>query len=178
MTAFTIGHSTRSASDFVALLREAAIDCVVDVRRFPMSRRHPQFNAEALAETLSAAGIGYRHVPALGGRRGKRADGRESPNTLWREESFRNYADYAESDEFRAALDGVARLARERRVAIMCAEAVWWRCHRRLIADRLLAAGLPVEHILDHGKSEPARLTPGAEIRPDGSILYRAATLL
>ena len=178
MAVFTIGHSTRSIDEFLALLREARIEAVVDVRRFPMSRRHPQFNAEALAASLRAAGIGYRHVPALGGRRGKRADGKESPHTLWREESFRNYADYAETAAFRTALEDLSRLAREQRVAIMCAEAVWWRCHRRLIADHLLAAGVPVEHILERGKIEAAELTPGATVRADGSILYREATLL
>jgi uncharacterized protein (DUF488 family) len=178
MTVFTIGHSTRSFDEFLALLREPGIECVVDVRRFPMSRRHPQFNAEALAASLAGAGIFYGHVPALGGRRGKRVDGKESPHTLWREESFRNYADYAETAPFRGALEDLLRLAREKRVAIMCAEAVWWRCHRRLIADYLLAAGVPVEHILDRGKIEAAVLTPGATVCPDSSILYREATLL
>jgi uncharacterized protein (DUF488 family) len=178
MIVFTIGHSTRSFDEFLALLREAGIECVVDVRRFPMSRRHPQFNAEALAASLAAAGIGYRHVPALGGRRGKRVDGKESPHTLWREESFRNYADYAETEPFRSALDDLLCLAREKRVALMCAEAVWWRCHRRLIADYLLAAGVPVEHILDRGKIERAELTPGAQIGRDGAILYREARLV
>jgi uncharacterized protein (DUF488 family) len=178
MTVFTIGHSTRSFGEFVALLREARIECVVDVRRFPMSRRHPQFNAEPLAATLAAAGIGYRHVPALGGRRGKRADGRESPHNLWREEAFRHYADYAETEAFRGALDELIDIAGDKRIAIMCAEAVWWRCHRRLIADYLLASGIAVAHILDRGKIEPATITPGAEIRPDRSILYRETTLL
>jgi uncharacterized protein (DUF488 family) len=178
MTVFTIGHSTRSIDAFLELLREAQIQCVVDVRRFPMSRRHPQFNAEPLAAALAPLGIGYRHAPALGGRRGKRADGKESPHNLWREESFRNYADYAETAAFQSALDDLVHLAGEQRVAIMCAEAVWWRCHRRLIADYLLARGIAVEHILDHGKIDAAKLTPGAEIRPDGSILYRAAALL
>jgi len=177
MTVFTIGHSTRSADEFVALLQQAAVDYVVDVRRFPFSRRYPHFNGEALAATLASAGIGYRHEPALGGRRGRRRDGVPSPHTLWREEAFTNYADYAETQEFRDALGGVLRLARDHRPAVMCAEAVWWRCHRRIIADYLIAAGLPVEHILAPGKIEPARLTPDATIRPDGSVLYRAATL-
>lgn len=175
---FTIGHSTRSIDEFLALLRDAGVDCVVDVRRFPLSRRHPQFNAEPLSRALAAAGIGYRHEPALGGRRGRRPDGAPSPNTLWREEGFRNYADYAETPEFRAALDGLLRLEREKRAAIMCAEAVWWRCHRRIIADYLIAAGVGVEHILERGKVEPARLTPGAAIGPGGTVLYRAPTLL
>jgi len=178
MTVFTIGHSTRSADEFVALLQQAAVDYVIDVRRFPFSRRYPHFNGEALAATLASTGIGYRHEPALGGRRGRRRDGVPSPHTLWREEAFANYADYAETQEFRDALGGVLRLARDHRPAVMCAEAVWWRCHRRIIADYLIAAGLPVEHILAPGKIEAARLTPDATIRPDGSVLYRAPTLL
>ena len=177
MTVFTIGHSTRTSEAFVALLREAGVAVVADVRRFPFSRRYPQFNGEALAKTLAAAGIGYRHLPALGGRRATPPDGRESQHTLWREEAFRNYADYAETPEFRAAFADLMTLARERATAIMCAEAVWWRCHRRIIADYLLAAGCEVEHILD-GKIEPARLTPGATVRPDGSVLYGEPRLL
>ncbi len=101
MTVFTIGHSTRGAEEFVALLQDSGVDCVVDVRRFPFSRRYPHFNGESLAATLAAAGIGYRHEPALGGRRGRRRDGAPSPHTLWREEAFANYADYAETPEFR-----------------------------------------------------------------------------
>ena len=176
MTVFTIGHSTRSIEDFLAMLRGAGVDCIADVRRFPFSRRHPQFNGEALAEALAAAGIGYRHFPALGGRRGARAGG-ESPHTLWREPGFRNYADYAETGEFRTAFEALLRLARERRLAVMCAEAVWWRCHRRIITDYLIAAGLEVRHILD-GKIETAALTPDATVREDGSVLYRAPSLL
>ena len=178
MTVFTIGHSTRSADEFVALLRDAGVDCIVDVRRFPFSRRYPHFNGESLAATLASAGIGYRHEPALGGRRGRRRDGAPSPHTLWREEAFANYADYAETREFRDALDRVLRLAREQHPAVMCAEAVWWRCHRRIIADYLIATGIRAEHILAAGKIEPARLTPDATIRPDGTVLYRAPTLL
>lgn len=178
MAVFTIGHSTRSIDDFIALLQGSAIDCVVDVRRFPGSRRHPQFNSEALSESLAGARIAYRHLAALGGRRGKQEDGGTSPNTLWREEAFRNYADYAETPEFHAAFEELLRLASVQRSAIMCAEAVWWRCHRRIIADYLMAAGVAVDHILGEGKVEPARLTPDAQIRPDGSILYRAPTLL
>jgi uncharacterized protein (DUF488 family) len=178
MTVFTIGHSTRSAEDFLALLREAGVDCVVDVRRFPFSRRYPHFNGESLAATLAQAGIGYRHEPALGGRRGRRGDGAPSPHTLWREQAFANYADYAETSAFRDAFDRLLRLARDHRPAVMCAEAVWWRCHRRIITDYLIAAGLLVEHILAPGKIEPARLTPDATVRADGTVLYRAPTLL
>jgi uncharacterized protein (DUF488 family) len=174
---FTIGHSTRTIAAFLALLREAEIDCLVDVRRFPGSRRHPQFNAEALAQSLVEAGILYRHLPSLGGRRGGARD-KESPHTLWREESFRNYADYAETTEFRAGFEALLALAAEHRVAIMCAEAVWWRCHRRIIADYLIAGGVTVMHILDEGKIESARLTPDATIRPDRSVLYQAPRLI
>ncbi|HXY99885.1 MAG TPA: DUF488 domain-containing protein [Stellaceae bacterium] len=175
MTVFTIGHSTRPIEDFIVLLTDAGVDCIADVRRFPGSRRHPQFNAEALARALEAAGIAYRHFPALGGRRG--AGSGPSPHTLWREAAFRNYADYAGTPEFRAAFAALLRLSGERVVAAMCAEAVWWRCHRRIIADYLIAAGEEVRHILD-GKIEPARLTPDATLTPEGGVLYRAPSLL
>ena len=177
MVVFTIGHSTRTIAAFLALLREAEIDCLVDVRRFPGSRRHPQFNAEALSQSVPEAGILYRHLPSLGGRRGG-ARNKKSPHTLWREEAFRNYADYTETAEFREGFEALQALAAEHRVAIMCAEAVWWRCHRRIIADHLIAAGVSVMHILDEGKIDPARLTPDATIRPDRSVLYQAPRLL
>jgi uncharacterized protein (DUF488 family) len=172
---YTIGHSTRTLEAFKAMLAAARIDCVADVRRFPRSRRHPQFNAEHLGPALAADGVLYRPFTALGGRRAARRDG-VSPHGLWREPAFRNYADYAEGPEFRAAFADLLQLAAARRVAIMCAEAVWWRCHRRIIADYALAAGAAVEHILDLRKIEPALLTPGATIRPDGSLLYAAST--
>jgi uncharacterized protein (DUF488 family) len=144
---------------------------LADVRRFPGSRRHPQFNSDTLAQTLGAAGIGYRHFPALGGRRNPAPD---SPNTLWREPGFRGYADYAATPDFRAALDALEALADGQAVAVMCAEAVWWQCHRRIITDYLLADGLAVLHILGAGHAEPAALTPGARRRPDGSLVYPA----
>ena len=172
---FTIGHSTRSIEVFIDLLRDAGADFVADVRRFPGSRRHPQFNADSLARSLAAAGIGYRHFPALGGRRGE-LKGR-SKHTLWREAAFRNYADYAGSGDFRAAFAALRDLAVGHRPAVMCAEAVWWRCHRRIIADYLIAAGVEVRHILD-GKIETATLTPGARAEADGSVLYAEPRLL
>ena len=175
---FTIGHSTRSVAELIDLLGQAAVELLVDVRSVPRSRTNPQFNADALPEPLATRGIAYCHLRALGGLRGRRKDAGPSPNTLWRNDAFRNYADYAATDVFRAGLAELMALAGDRRCAVMCAEAVWWRCHRRIIADYVIAAGLPVEHILAAGKIEPARLTPGATIRPDGSVLYGAPTLL
>lgn len=169
---FTIGHSKRSVGELVALLREAAADLVADVRAFPRSRANPQFNGPALQEELAAAGIDYRYLPALGGRRhGRKA---ESPNMLWRNESFRAYADYAGTAEFRAGLAELCALAGEHRCAVMCAEVLWWRCHRRIIADYLLAAGLEVVHILGPDNLTPAALTPGALRLADGGLVYPA----
>jgi uncharacterized protein (DUF488 family) len=172
MTVFTIGHSTRSIEDFIAALQAAGVDAIADIRRFPYSRRYPHFNGESLASSLAAVGIGYRHFPALGGRRGKRGDGALSPHTLWREPAFRHYADYAETPEFRTAFDALLAMAKTGTPAIMCAEALWWQCHRRIVTDYLLAAGIPVEHIFDAKKREPATLTPGAVARGDGTVLY------
>lgn len=167
---YSIGHSTRSLEDFVAILREAGVEGVADVRRFPASRRFPHFNRDALEASLPASGIGYRHFPMLGGRRGKaRAD---SPNGWWEIEAFRNYADHALEPEFREALGQLRAWGHERPVAVMCAEAVWWRCHRRLVCDNLLAAGESVVHLLDRGKSEAARLSDGARVQADARVLY------
>ena len=168
---FTIGHSTRSAAELIALLGEGAADLVADVRAFPRSRTNPQFNGPVLQETLAAVGIAYRFLPSLGGRRHGR---RESPNTLWKNASFRAYADYAGTPDFRAGLEELCALAGEHRCAIMCAEAVWWRCHRRIIADYLLTAGFEVVHILGRGKLTPASLTPGARPVGDGGLIYPA----
>lgn len=170
---FTIGHSTRALEEFIGLLGEAGVELLVDVRAFPRSRRQPQFNPDTMPEALGPAGIGYAHLPALGGRRGK-APG-PSPNTGWREEAFRNYADHALMPEFRAGFEELMRLAGERPAAIMCAEALWWQCHRRIVADYLLAAGAEVRHIMGPGKIEPARITPGAVVQADGTVLYPPA---
>lgn len=175
MTVFTIGHSTRELGAFIAALKAAGADSVADIRRFPRSRRYPHFNAETLAPALAASGIAYHPFPALGGRRGARSDGALSPHLLWREPAFRNFADYAETMKFRAAFAALIGLAKMGSPAIMCAEAVWWRCHRRIVADYLIAAGIAVEHIFDEKKREVAKLTPGAHLRPDGSILYDGA---
>ncbi len=177
MTLWTIGHSTRSVTQLVDLLGQVPIGLLVDVRSLPRSRTNPQFNVDALPAPLAAEGIGYRHLPALGGLRSPRKDGVASPNTLWRSDPFRNYADYAAaSPAFRQGLDELIALARDDRTAIMCAEAVWWRCHRRIISDYLLVSGVAVEHILGPNKIEPASLTAGAHPLPDGTILYPAPT--
>jgi uncharacterized protein (DUF488 family) len=172
MTIFTIGHSTRSVAELIELLRHARADLLVDVRSVPRSRTNPQFNADTLPQELAGAGIGYRHIRALGGLRHHPKGAPDSPNTLWRSAAFRNYADYAMTEPFRAGLAELRALAGEHRCAIMCAEAVWWRCHRRLVADYLLAEGIPVGHIMGPGKIEPARTTPGAQSQPDGTIVY------
>ena len=156
------------------MLRENGVELLVDIRSVPRSARNPQFNQDALPEPLAAAGIDYRHLKALGGLRHHPKGAPPSPNGLWRSDPFRNFADYAMSEPFQAGLDELLALAGERRCAIMCAEAVWWRCHRRIVADYLLARGREVRHIMAAGKTEPASLTPGAEPRPDGTILYPA----
>jgi uncharacterized protein (DUF488 family) len=171
MTVWTIGHSTRSLDEFTALLKPVAIDLLADVRSVPRSRTNPQYNRDTLPAALRAQGIGYRHLAALGGLRKARP---ESSNTLWRNESFRGYADYALTPAFHSGIEELQALVSRHRVAIMCAEAVWWRCHRRIIADYLLVAGERVEHILAPGKIDPARLTPGAVAQPDGSLIYAA----
>lgn len=168
----TIGHSTREADELIDLLRASGIDLLVDVRRFPGSRRHPQFNREDLATTLSAAGLAYRHAPELGGRRSGRVD---SPNGAWRNASFRAYADHMGSDEFRAALDRLVAEARTSRPALMCAEAVPWRCHRNLISDALVGRGVEVRHILSETSVQAHELNPMARVDDDGAITYPAA---
>jgi uncharacterized protein (DUF488 family) len=168
---YTIGHSTRSIDELIAILADAGVTRIVDVRAFPMSRRHPHFNRDALSVSLAAAGIDYRHMPELGGRRHAKP-GARSRNGLWKVEAFRNYADYAETPAFRDALRELEALARERPTAFMCAEALWWQCHRRLIADYMLARGWTVTHLLARGERQDGRLTPGARPQADGTIAY------
>src|SRR6185312_1167921 len=174
LTVFTIGHSTRTIADFVALLRQAGVDMVVDVRSFPRSRTNPQFNTETLPGTLAEAGMSYRHLSALGGRRHRSKAAAPSLNLLWRNDSFRNYADYAATDAFRAGLEELRALIAVYCCAVMCSEAVWWRCHRRIIADYLLAEGILVAHIMGQGQIVPATLTPGAQVLRGGTLLYPA----
>ncbi len=175
-TVYTIGHSTHTIAEFEALLQQVAVDLLVDVRSIPRSRTNPQFNSDSLAATLVDAGISYRHLAALGGLRDRKRGAAPSLNTFWRVAAFRNYADYAETDAFRMGLDELRTLARGNCCAIMCAEAVWWRCHRRIIADYLLAEGVPVMHIMGLDKIDPAKLTPGARLQPDGTLRYPAAS--
>ena len=169
---FTIGHSTHSLDRLCELLDTHAVTSLADVRRVPRSARHPQFRAEALAAELPARGIEYRHFPALGGFRRPAPD---SPNAGWDNDAFRGYADYALSNEFAQALDELCALARERPTATMCAEAPWWRCHRRLIADRLAANGWTVCHIGPDGSLTEHELPPFAVPQPDGTVRYPPA---
>jgi len=172
---FTIGHSTRTIAEFVALLRQVSVEVIVDVRSIPRSRTNPQFNADVLPDSLAAAGMGYRHLSALGGRRHRGSDASASANTMWRNAAFRNYADYAATQAFRAGLEELEALARDHCCAVMCAEAVWWRCHRRIVADYLLADGISVAHIMGQDKIQPATSTPGVRLLHDRTLVYPAA---
>lgn len=171
-TIFTIGHSTRPIAEFLALLQQVDVNLLVDVRSFPRSRTNPQFNADALPETLAADGISYQHLPALGGLRHGKKGMAPSLNTFWQVAAFRNYADYAATEAFRTGLNELRTLSRDNCCAIMCAEAVWWRCHRRIIADYLLMEGVPVMHIMGLDKIDAAKLTLGARAQPNGTLLY------
>jgi uncharacterized protein (DUF488 family) len=170
LTVWTIGHSTRTLDEFLELLRVHGIEALADVRRFPGSRKYPHFNQEALGSSLRQAGIEYLHLSELGGRRKPRPD---SHNTAWRNESFRGYADYMETEAFRAGIDRLLELARRKRTAVMCAEAVWWRCHRSLVADYLTAAGVSVRHIMDLKASQIHPYTSAARLQ-DGHLTYRS----
>jgi uncharacterized protein (DUF488 family) len=171
---FTIGHSTRSVAELVVLLRQVNVEMLVDVRSIPRSRAMPQFNTDVLPDELGVDGIAYRHLLALGGRRHHPKGAPPSHNTLWRVMAFRHYADYAETKPFQVGLQELLVLASATRCAIMCAEAVWWRCHRRIIADYLLVRGVSVGHIMGVGQVTPATLTPGAHVEGDGTVLYPA----
>jgi uncharacterized protein (DUF488 family) len=166
---FSVGHSTRSAEEFAEILTAHGVEVLVDVRSFPGSRRLPQFNRAALAESLAMVGIDYKHEPRLGGRRTPRKD---SHNTAWKNASFRAYADHMETEEFRKGVEDLLELASECRVAYMCAEALWWRCHRSLISDYLKASGHTVIHLIDKTKTEEHPFTSAARI-VDGHLSYR-----
>lgn len=165
---FTIGHSTRSIAEFVELLRAGRVRLVVDIRRMPRSRTNPQYNLDVLPGELEPFGIGYMRIPELGGLRGGSAQVPAAVNGVWTNRSFHNYADYALTDEFRAGFAQLLEVAAERRTAILCAEAVWWRCHRRIVADYLIPAGCSVYHLMGTNEVVPATLTKGAVAGGDG----------
>jgi len=168
---FTIGHSTRSIEKFVDSLRPAQVNLVVDVRTVPRSRTNPQYNEDVLGRNLEPWQIGYRRIASLGGLRGKSRDVPPELNALWRNQSFHNYADHALSDAFEAGLEELLATAAEQRTAIMCSEAVWWRCHRRIIADYLMLRRRHVIHLMGGGRMSEASITPGA-VEQGGRILY------
>ena len=157
----TIGHSSRSIEDFIALLRQNGIACLLDIRTVPKSRHNPQFGQDQIAASLAEAGIEYRYLPGLGGLRRARKD---SPNTGWHNLSFRGYADYMQTDEFAENVEAVVELGRRKCCALMCAEAVPWRCHRSLVADALLVRGVQVDDIIDARQRRPHKLTPFAHV--------------
>jgi uncharacterized protein (DUF488 family) len=171
---FTIGHSTRPIGEFIDLLAASEVDLVVDVRTIPRSRTNPQYNREALPGSLSGFQIAYEHIPELGGRRARAQNIAPDVNDFWENQSFHNYADYAMGGGFRSGFGRLRELGAVRRCAVMCAEAVWWRCHRRIIADHLLVAGERVFHILGPGTVAPASLTKVATPHPGGALTYPA----
>ena len=171
---FTIGHAARPLAAFMELLNETEVRLVVDVRTAPRSRTNPQFDRETLTGSLATFGIEYRHSAGLGGLRPRQKQIPAGTNAFWQNQSFHNYADYAMSREFQSSLEELRRLGHAKPCAIMCAETLWWRCHRRIISDYLLAAGERVFHILGHGHIEEANITPGAKRGPDGVLIYPA----
>jgi uncharacterized protein (DUF488 family) len=171
---FTIGHSTRTIEEFVDLLRAAQVTFVADIRSVPRSRTNPCYNKDVLPTTLATFQVGYEHIAELGGRRGKSKTVLPDVNGFWEVQSFHNYADYALTASFHIGLNKLIELGYDRRCAMMCSEAVWWRCHRRLVADCLLAKGESVFHLMGKDKVEPAKLTVGAHISKDGTVTYPA----
>jgi uncharacterized protein (DUF488 family) len=169
LSLFTIGHSTHPLDRFLALLARHDIEALVDIRRFPSSRKHPHFNRDHLTPALQEAGVEYHWLEALGGRRPKQRD--ESPNLGLENRGFRNYADYMLTDEFRQGVAKLLEVARQKRVAIMCAEGLFWQCHRRLVSDFLMAKGVRVQHIMPTGDVRPHQLTNGADIG-GGRVTY------
>jgi uncharacterized protein (DUF488 family) len=173
---FTIGHSNHPIDKFLELLKQHAIEELVDIRRFPGSRKHPHFNREPLQEALGRSGIAYRWIESLGGRR-RATPGAASENLAWRNASFRNYADYMGTEPFREGVETLVQAAASRRTAMMCAEGLWWQCHRRLVSDYLTARGVLIEHILPNGQLKPHILTSGAVV-VDGRVTYPASKTL
>jgi uncharacterized protein (DUF488 family) len=168
MRIWSVGHGARSLDEFFTVVAEASIDVIADIRSFPGSRRHPHFGAKALAASLAERGITYDHLRGLGGRRAPRAD---SPHGALRVAAFRGYAEHMTSEEFHRDYERLREIATHRRTAFMCAETLWWRCHRRMLADRLAVDGWDVTHLLDVGKSAPHALWDVARI-VDGALVY------
>ena len=171
---YTIGHSTRSLAEFLELLLSAEVTVVADVRTVPRSRTNPQYNREVLPKALGASGVAYQHIAELGGLRGKSRDLPPSTNAFWRNEKLHNYADYAMGHHFHDGLSQLKQMGTTRRCAVMCAETVWWRCHRRIIADYLLMDGERVFHILGPGQVKQAHMTPAARLYSSGILAYPA----
>lgn len=182
MTIYSIGHSNRPVEVLLSMLAAAGVEVLVDVRSYPSSRYNPQFNAQALSRSLAVAGMAYRHAPALGGRRSPQEESQAqsqvqnqsqpSPNGAWTEPAFHSYADYALTPAFRQGLETLTALADEKVLAIMCAEADWRQCHRRIVTDYLLAAGYEVLHLRSPDKREEARMTAGAVVETDSRVTY------
>ena len=171
---YTVGHSRRSIAEFVDLLQAAQVALVVDVRKMPRSRGNPQFNADSLPPSLAPFQIAYAHIPALGGLRPKQRAVAPEVNAYWSNASFHNYADYAMTEGFHAGLAELRARGHGRTCTVMCSEAVWWQCHRRIIADYLIAAGEEVFHIMAPGRIDQARPTPGAQPHGHGLLTYPA----
>jgi uncharacterized protein (DUF488 family) len=168
---FTIGHSTRSLDEFLSLLHDFKIEVLVDIRRFPGSRRFPHFNRQSLEQSLPAAGIEYVWLEDLGGRRsGPNLSGSLNPGLT--HHAFRHYADYMQTGPFRLAVEKLISIASQKTAAIMCAEKLFWKCHRRLLSDYLVAHGVLVEHIMDSGSLKPHKLSAGAVVTPEVSVIY------
>ena len=170
----TIGHGTRPLAELVELLRSVEVKLLVDVRTVPRSRTNPQYNRDVLPASLASFGIDYEHMAALGGLRGRERNVPQSVNAFWQNDSFHNYADYAMSLAFREGLSNLRQRGQTQACAIMCAETVWWRCHRRIITDYLLVAGETVFHVLGPGHVEAAAMTEAARPQADGSLVYPA----
>ncbi|WP_318012866.1 MULTISPECIES: DUF488 domain-containing protein [unclassified Mesorhizobium] len=172
MEFYSIGHSTRSFPQFAAILEYASIDLIADVRAFPRSRSNPAYNVDILPIALEKHGISYEYFPDLGGRRQRQIEMPDERNALWQNRSFHNYADYALSAAFQASLDTLISRGLTNRLAVMCSEAVWWRCHRRIIADYLISRGHEVCHIMGLGQMSRAALTAGAVVTEHGCVVY------
>ncbi|MBS0509325.1 MAG: DUF488 domain-containing protein [Proteobacteria bacterium] len=173
-TFYTVGHSNHGLPDFLALLAQVDIQCLVDIRKLAGSRAQPQFNADHLAAELASQGVGYLHLAALGGLRGRSPGMDSRRNGWWSNASFHRYADYACTQAFAQGLQQLLALGEKKRCALMCAEAVWWRCHRRIVTDHLLAHGCQVLHIMGLGQVSPAQLSVGAVVGAQGEVSYPA----